>query len=132
MEISTNPIEGQSEGGEKVCQISDKPFKPVEYITPIDTKKEIAKKAGVSHDTIAKVKKIAEKADEGTKAKLRSGETTIKEYRDKKEEMEEDETLVEIFPQGFDKNDDKKTAEKSRDKAARRCVNCFRIGERQD
>ncbi|MCK4446800.1 MAG: hypothetical protein KAW56_06940 [Candidatus Marinimicrobia bacterium] len=37
--------------GQKGCQISDK---------VIDTKKELAKIAGVSHDTIAKAKKIEE------------------------------------------------------------------------
>jgi hypothetical protein len=48
---------------------------------PTDTKREVAKKAGVSHDTIAKAKVIRDKADEKTKAKLRRGETTInREY----------------------------------------------------
>jgi hypothetical protein len=59
---------------DSVCQISDK--------QTIDTKKEIAKVANVSHDTVAKVKKIdaAEKAgkvDAETVAKLRTGEVSI-------------------------------------------------------
>jgi hypothetical protein len=46
----------QSSGrGQKGCQISD---------NLIDTKKEVAKAAGVSHDTIAKTKLILEHADE--------------------------------------------------------------------
>ena len=43
----------------------------------IDTQKELAKAAGVSHDTIAKVEKIEAVADDATKAKLRSGEMSI-------------------------------------------------------
>ena len=43
----------------------------------IDTKKELAKVAKVSHDTIMKVKKIEEMATEKQKAKLAVGEATI-------------------------------------------------------
>lgn len=39
------------------CQKSDKSGLPI-----IDTKKEIAKIAGVSHDTVSKYKKVKEKA----------------------------------------------------------------------
>lgn len=46
--------------GQKGCQISDN--------LNVDTKKEIAKAAGVSHDTIAKVEKIEEKAAPEIKA----------------------------------------------------------------
>lgn len=58
-------------GGEKVPQISAKP------INPIDTRKEIAKIAGVSHDTVAKVKKIESFATAETKASLATGEISI-------------------------------------------------------
>ena len=59
----------QAEGGrKKVCQTSDK---------PIDAKKELAKAAGVSHDTIAKVEYIEGHADEDTKEALRQSETTV-------------------------------------------------------
>jgi len=70
--------------GDSVCQISDK--------QKIDTKKEVAKAASVSHDTVAKVKKIdaAEKAgkvDAETVAKLRTGEVSINRVvRDLKEQ----------------------------------------------
>ena len=40
--------------------------------TPIDTRKDLAKAAGVSHDTIAKGKVIQAKASEETKAALAS------------------------------------------------------------
>lgn len=69
---------------DSVCQISDK--------QKIDTKKEVAKAASVSHDTVAKVKKIdaAEKAgkvDAETVAKLRTGEVSINRVvRDLKEQ----------------------------------------------
>jgi hypothetical protein len=68
------------------CQKSDK------SLPTIDTKKEIAKVANVSHDTVAKVKKIdaAEKAgkvDAETVAKLRTGEVSINRVvRDLKEQ----------------------------------------------
>ena len=64
----------KSDGAGKVVrQKSDK---------PLDTKKEIAAIAHVSHDTIAKVKKIEAKASEETKAAIRSGATTINaEYK---------------------------------------------------
>lgn len=45
----------------------------------IDTTKEIAKLAGVSHDTVARVKKIEEKAPEEVKERLVSGEMSINE-----------------------------------------------------
>lgn len=43
----------------------------------VDTRKELSKVASVSHDTIAKVKKIQEKAPEEVKEKLRTGEVSI-------------------------------------------------------
>ena len=52
-----------------ICQKSDK--------SCIDTKKEIAKAAGVSHDTIAKVEKIETKATPEIKDQIRSGELSI-------------------------------------------------------
>jgi 16S rRNA G966 N2-methylase RsmD len=67
---------------ERVCQKSDKPF---------DRKKEIAKSAGVSHDTVYKVKKIEEAKEQGKLApeveqKLRSSEVSINRvFRDLKE-----------------------------------------------
>ena len=55
---------------------------------PIDTRKELSKVASVSHDTITRVKKIEEKADEETKAKLRTGEISINQaYTDIKKEL---------------------------------------------
>jgi DNA modification methylase len=77
------------------CQISDKaldlfseekPVKKIE-IQPIDTKKEVAKVANLSHDTIAKVKKIEEKAAPEIKEKLLTGELSINQaYQDIKKE----------------------------------------------
>ena len=81
------------------CQNSDNPV-------PIDTKKELAEKAGVSHDTIAKVKFLRDHADEETKEKLRNNETTIHaEYTKLKRQEKEDR------------------------RAARRATNAQRIGE---
>lgn len=44
---------------------------------PIETRTEIAKIAGVSHDTIRKVETIAKEADEHTKQLVRTGEKSI-------------------------------------------------------
>lgn len=61
---------------------------------PIDTQRELAKIAGVSHDTIHKVEVIEAKADEDLKNKIRSGNTSINEaftrvtLKDKKPKQE--------------------------------------------
>jgi len=62
-----------------------------ESLKEVSTKKELSKVAAVSHDTIAKVKKIQEKAPEEVKAKLRTGEVSINAaYKEiKKEEKKE-------------------------------------------
>jgi len=50
-------------------------------LSAVDTRQEVARSAGVSHDTIAKAKVIAERAPQAVKDKLRRGETTIhREY----------------------------------------------------
>jgi hypothetical protein len=54
-------------GGVAGCQKSDK------VVEHIDTKRELATIAGVSHDTVAKVKKIEAKAAPEVKAKLAKG-----------------------------------------------------------
>ena len=56
----------------KGCQKSDK-------VKPIDTKKEVAKLAGVSHDTIHRVEVIEAKGSDDLKQKVRSGEKSINE-----------------------------------------------------
>lgn len=72
--------ENLSEGG-KGFQISEK----------VNSVKEVSKVASVSHDTIAKVKKIQEKAPEEVKEKLKTGEVSINQaYQEiKKEEKKE-------------------------------------------
>lgn len=61
-------------------------------VKPIETRKELAKVANVSHDTIAKVKVIEAKAPEEVKAKLQTGEVSINQaYKEiKKEEKKEE------------------------------------------
>ena len=64
------------QGGILLCPTLDK-------ANSVDTKKELAELAEVSHGTLAKVEYISERADDETKAKLRKGEkgTSInKEY----------------------------------------------------
>ena len=69
-------------GGEKVLQNSAKP------IEAIDTRKQLATKAGVSHDTISKVEYINKVGDEAVRDKLRRGESSIdKEYRELKKQQ---------------------------------------------
>lgn len=56
-------------------------------IDKVDTRAELATIAGVSHDTIAKVKVIEQKATEDVKEKLSSGEISINQaYQDIKKE----------------------------------------------
>ena len=69
--FSEKAKEKQKEAGGAVRQISDKAV--------IDTKKELANVAKVSHDTIAKVKVIQQKATEEVKEKLSSGNLSINE-----------------------------------------------------
>jgi ParB-like chromosome segregation protein Spo0J len=74
-----NQIEAGKDHG-KGCQKSDK------AIEAIDTKREIAAIAGVSHDTVAKVKTIKAKASDEVKSKVASGEMSInKAYQETKE-----------------------------------------------
>lgn len=81
--IAEKAKEKQREAGGAVRQISDKAV--------VDTKKELAAIAGVSHDTIAKVKVIEQSATPETKEKLSSGDISINQaYKDiKKEEKRE-------------------------------------------
>ncbi len=53
---------------------------------PVNTRAEIAKTAGVSEDTVAKVKTIKAKASDEVKSKVASGEMSInKAYQETKE-----------------------------------------------
>jgi hypothetical protein len=64
-----------------LCQKSDKS-------EPIDTKKEVAKIAGVSHDTVAKVKRIDANVTPEVKDKLSKGQISINEaYQEIKKEQ---------------------------------------------
>ena len=61
----------------EVCQISDKP----------DTKRDLAKIANISHDTINKIEKIEAKASDDVKQKLSIGTMSINEaYKEIKKE----------------------------------------------
>lgn len=60
-----------------------------------ETRKQLGKLAGVSHDTIKKVKKLNESADEETKVKLRRGEVTVhKAYMELMQKEHENETRI--------------------------------------
>ena len=72
-----------------ICQNSDK--------STIDTKKVIAKAAGVSHDTIAKVEKIESKATPEVKQQLRNGDISINQaYQSIKREEKKQEVQQRI------------------------------------
>ena len=64
-------------------------------ISNVETRKELSKLAGVSHDTISRIEKIAKKAPDDVKTKLRAGEMSINEaYKqlkrsEKKQKQEE-------------------------------------------
>ena len=60
-----------------------------------ETRKQIAKMAGVSHDTIKKVKRLHEHADEEMKSRLRRGEMTVnKAYNELMQKEHEGETKL--------------------------------------
>lgn len=71
-----------------------------ESLKEVSTKKELSKVAAVSHDTIAKVKKIQEKAPEEIKAKLATGEVSInaayKEIKKEEKKEERDKKIEEV------------------------------------
>lgn len=50
---------------------------PQKSAEAVETREELAKAAGVSHDTMHKVQVIEAEADESTKQQLRAGTTTI-------------------------------------------------------
>ena len=87
--FSKKAKEKQIEGGKnKVVQISEQAPMERKAIT------QISKVASVSHDTIAKVKKIQEKAPEEVKAKLRTGEVSINAaYKEIKKEEKKAERI---------------------------------------
>jgi len=62
---------------ESVLENSTKPIEEESTIKPIDTKKELAKIAGVSHNTIAKIKKIKQVAPTEVQDRIRNGDLTI-------------------------------------------------------
>jgi len=66
-ELPISRSENNYERAEEALKLKDK----ISEIKPIDTKKELAKIVGVSHDTISKVKKIIEKAPEEVKISTR-------------------------------------------------------------
>lgn len=92
--IEIGKLTGRGNELEKVSQISDKP------LVSINTNKELAKVAGVSHDTIHKVRKIEEKAPEEVKEKLSKGEISINQaYQQikKAEKIEQVEKHIEEY-----------------------------------
>ena len=88
---------------DNICQIYDR---SEENKKPIDTKKEIAKIAGVSHDTIARVEKIEKQATPEIKAQVKSGEISINQAyqatvrKEKKAVVKEKEKEVEKVQHG--------------------------------
>ncbi len=65
---------------------------PVQKSSQGKTRESLASVAGVSHDTIHKAKVIAARADDETKARLRSGDTSINaEYKKIKKETKAEE-----------------------------------------
>jgi hypothetical protein len=81
--IAARAKENQSAGGGDQKSGLTNSAKPIE---PINTRAELAKTAGVSEDTVAKVKTIKAKASEETKDKLAKGEISInKAYQETKE-----------------------------------------------
>lgn len=75
--------------------------KSVEVQKPIDTQKELAKVAGVSHDTIAKVEVIENKAPEPVVQASRKGEISVNSaYQVTRLEPEKQEEIAQRMEQG--------------------------------
>ena len=75
--------------------------KSVEVQKPIDTQRELAKLAGVSHDTIAKVEKIEKSAPEPIIEASRKGEISVNAaYQVAKLEPEQQEEIAQRIEQG--------------------------------
>jgi len=68
-------------------------------IEKVDTRKEVAKVANVSHDTIAKVKKIQEKATPEVKEKLSIGEISINQAFKEIKKEEKKQERIEVIQQ---------------------------------
>jgi N6-adenosine-specific RNA methylase IME4 len=93
-------VSGENFG--KGLQISAEPI----AIKPINTRKEVAKVANVSHDTIAKVKKIEAVATPEVKAQLSTGELSINQaYQEIKKEEKKEERLqkIELIKESIEK-----------------------------
>lgn len=88
--IAAEAKEKQREAGGAVRQKSDKAV--------IDTKKELAKVAGVSHDTMHKVDVIEQKAPEEVKDQLRRGEVSINKAYNEIRDAEKVQPRVEEAP----------------------------------
>lgn len=86
---SAKAKEKQKQAGGSLPQISAE--------APIETRKELAKVAGVSHDTISKVKVIQNEAEDKLKTKLVNGEVSINQaYQEiKKQKAEEFKAKIE-------------------------------------
>jgi DNA modification methylase len=82
-----NLVTHTKNGYKQLCQNSD---------NPVDTKKELSKLAGVSHDTISRIEKIAKKAPDDVKTKLRAGEMSINEAYKKVKQIETTEKKKEL------------------------------------
>ena len=88
--------------GEKFGKGTQISANPIE-IKPIETRKELAKVANVSHDTIAKVKVIEQKAPEEVKAKLSTGEVSINQvYQEIKKEEKKIEQREKVIKERVD------------------------------
>ncbi len=92
--IAARAKENQRRGGRRKDETKESPPQKgchnCDNLSTVDTKKELAKEAGVSHGTVARVKYIRDHANDETKQRLRDGETTINaEYRRLKREEKE-------------------------------------------
>jgi len=88
--IAEKAKEKQVESGGAVPQKSDKP--------PIETNKEIAKVAGVSHDTIARVEKIEQRATPEIKDNIKAGKISINQAYQQVRRLEKIEAVEEKEP----------------------------------
>jgi hypothetical protein len=88
-EKQLSTLKQNTEADMSVCQISDK--------RTIDTKKELAKMAGISHDTIYKLETVDTKAPEQVKQAMEADVISINKAYEATKATEEDPKLKEVL-----------------------------------
>ena len=98
-------FKAKAKENQKISEGKGKQISAEVKVEPIETRKELAKVANVSHDTIAKVKVIEAVATPEVKAQLSTGEMSINQaYQEIKKEEKKEERIQKIIESRIDAN----------------------------